>query len=621
MKKLLLLLMFLMLISMLKAQDTLRGLVFSAVIDTTMQDSLATPSSASGVAGFLYADDTLKFEVTINGLTGEIMEAAIHSETDSMMMSLNDYIIRNSIRGSIADMQLDDSLLMQMLNGNTSLVIKTEANPMGEVRGKIMLGTDINYSAYLDIEQAGISDSLETMPQGLSTFNLSKDSTRLEVNVLVTALTSPITNAHLHYGAAGMAGPAIVPLMPYNEGNMFRGTVMIDSIPDPTGFLDSLNMGSVYINVHTETYPGGEIRGQLARHDALAFDAWMDVEQEPDTLDPETPAMAKGLTHMYINSTMDSLWVHVIVDSLSGPITASHFHFGAMGIPGPVVIPLSGSVIDNMIMATITSQDTTTFPDDMEFVNFLTDVLNGDIFINVHTSLNPGGEIRGQMRAVAHVGSIFSMCSSQEVDTVMNGENAQGSGVVSMDRDRTYLYYAIAVSDLSSPLTGAHFHQAPVGENGGIIFTLPTDSTVHGYWNDSTFTESVAMMFENGGIYANFHTTMNPGGEIRGQVLTGDLCRAPVPTGGLPVSSDVRLYPNPAQNLAVLSYTLNKESNVSIRIFDLTGKEISMRIQGHQNPGVYMQNMNTADLRNGIYIVSLIIDNQNVFNGKMIINR
>ncbi|HLN53448.1 MAG TPA: CHRD domain-containing protein [Lentimicrobium sp.] len=621
MKKLLLFSTFLMLFWVAKSQDTLRGLVFSAVLDTTLQDSVSTSTSASGIAGFLYQNDSLKFEITVNGLTAEITGAEIRTESDSILLNLDDYIERNSIRGNIPDIALDNELLKQILTGTSHLVIYTEANPMGEIGGMIKLETEMNYGAALDIEQAGITDTLESMPQGLSSFNLSIDSMRLEVNVLVTGLTSPITNAHLHYGAPGIAGPAVVPLMPYNEGNTFRGVVNLDSITDPMGFLDSLNIGSVYVNVHTTNYPGGEVRGQLSRHEALSFDSWMDTEQETDTLDPATPEMAHGLTHMYINEAIDSLWVHVLVDSLSGPVSASHFHMGVMGEPGPVIIPLTiDTTMGNMIMATITAQDTT-FTDEAQFTTFLTNVLNGNIFINVHTDLNPGGEIRGQIRAVAHTGTIFNLCSRQEVGTVTNGGDAQGSGVVSMDRDREMLHYAIAVCDLSSALTGAHFHQAPAGQNGDIIFTLPTDSTVYGYWNDTSFTSEIAALFESGGIYANFHTTVNPAGEIRGQVMLSELCSAPLAVGDIAVSRDISIYPNPVQDHSVITYTLTKESKVTIKIFDLTGKEISYRDQGQQNSGTYKQSLNTADLRNGVYIVSLVVDNQNVFNGKMIVNR
>ncbi|MGE5316779.1 MAG: CHRD domain-containing protein [Chloroflexota bacterium] len=603
------------------AQDTLRGLVFSAILDTTQQDSLSQPTSARGVAGFLLLNDSLKFDITVNGLTGDIMEAGIHSESDSVLMSLDDYIDGNSIRGALTNMSLGDSLVMQLLNGTAFMVIHTEANPGGEVRGRIRLETDINYGGALNTEQAGIPDTLSGMPSGLSTFNLSMDSTMLEVNVLVTDLTSPITNAHLHYGAPGQNGPPVIPLMPYRNGNMFHGVVNLDSIPNRMAFLDSLNMGHVYVNVHTVNYPQGEVRGQLGRHDALAFDSWMNTAQSTDTLDPATPDSAMGLTHMYINQAMDSLWVHVLVDSLSGPIIGSHFHLGAVGDPGPVIVPLTDTVVGNMIMVTITAQDTT-FTDDTQFATFLSQVLEGNVFINVHTALNPGGEIRGQMRGVAHAGTVFQLCTRQEPGDINGDDKGNGSGFVSMDRNRTNLHYGIAVVNLSSPLTGAHFHQAPIGVNGPVIFTLPTDSVVNGYWNDSTFTNEIAALFENGNVYANFHTTLNPDGEVRGQVMWGDLCSAPLAVNeGIMNDYNISLYPNPVQSTLMLEFQLEKAANIEVRVFDLIGKEISSVFFGNKVAGSYRESLNASQLQNGLYIYSLYINGTAVSKSKVLVNR
>lgn len=603
------------------AQDTLRGLVFSAIIDTTLQDSLETPSSASGVAAFLLNNDSLMFDITINGLTGSIMEAGIHSEEDSVLMSLDNFIDRNSIRGVLENMSLNNNLVLQMLNGNSYVVIHTEANPDGEVRGRLMTETDINYGTMLDIEQAGITDSLETMPMGLSSYNLSMDSSMLEISVLVNDLTSPITNAHLHYGAPGVNGPPVVPLMPYRNGNTFRGWVMLDSVENREEFLDSLNMGHVYVNVHTENYPAGEIRGQLGRHDALAFDSWLNTEQVTDPLDPATPDSARGLMHMYVNAAMDSLWVHVLVDSLSGPVMSSHFHIGPPGVPGPVIVPLTDTVVGNVLMIEL-STESPEFSDEADFYEFLTEALDGNIFINVHTELNPDGEIRGQVMAVARHGVVFNLCSKQEVGTVTDGDNAQGSGFISMDRNRMNLHYGIAVSELSSPLSGAHFHNGLPGVNGPIVHPLPTDSTVSGFWNDSTFTAEMAELFESGSIYANFHTSVNPGGEVRGQVIIGNLCGVPLGVAEhIAATYQVSIYPNPVQSALTLSYTLKKEADVEVRVYNLIGKEVSALLLGNKTAGSYTENLDASSLQNGMYIYSLYVNGAAVSNTKVIVNR
>ena len=98
------------------------------------------------------------------------------------------------------------------------------------------------------------------------------------------------------------------------------------------------------------------------------------------------------------------------------------------------------------------------------------------------------------------------------------------------------LTYYMEWSGLTSNVTGAHIHRAPVGESGNIIVPLTvvarTSGTVAGFIDmtvsdvavgTGTGTETVSpdslrTLLNNGNAYVNIHTTTNPGGEIRGQI-------------------------------------------------------------------------------------------------------
>jgi hypothetical protein len=77
-------------------------------------------------------------------------------------------------------------------------------------------------------------------------------------DISVNDLTSPVILAHIHQGAGGTNGPIVVDFMePVNglNGCVSADAALIKAIrQDPAGY---------YVNVHTETYPGGEVRGQL----------------------------------------------------------------------------------------------------------------------------------------------------------------------------------------------------------------------------------------------------------------------------------------------------------------------------------------------------------------------
>jgi hypothetical protein len=71
----------------------------------------------------------------------------------------------------------------------------------------------------------------------------------------------PATGSHIHRGAAGVAGPVIIPFnQPFTNGvssGMITGiaaSVLADIVANPPGF---------YFNIHDADFPGGAIRGQL----------------------------------------------------------------------------------------------------------------------------------------------------------------------------------------------------------------------------------------------------------------------------------------------------------------------------------------------------------------------
>jgi len=81
--------------------------------------------------------------------------------------------------------------------------------------------------------------------------------------------------------------------------------------------------------------------------------------------------------------------------------TASHIHFGVVGMSGGVLFSLfiSPGVFPATLTKTLTSADFT--PDAVNgiitFADAVNAILAGNAYINVHTLANPSGEIRGQV--------------------------------------------------------------------------------------------------------------------------------------------------------------------------------------------------------------------------------
>lgn len=228
------------------------------------------------------------------------------------------------------------------------------------------------------------------------------------------------------------------------------------------------------------------------------------------TGDQEVPAVttsAVGLGSFFLNESMDTLCVNITAINLSGPITGIHVHMGGMGTNGGVVTDLSPYISGNKITATLTGSDLTPA--------MVKAYLEGNMYLNVHTSANPNGEIRGQILVESDRSYHAALDGAQEVPAVST--SAIGLGTFAVSKSGEEMLVEVVVDGLSGPITGAHLHNAPAGSNGGVVIDLTpgiSDNRISINVDPSTILGAL----DSNAIYINIHTAANPGGEIRGQL-------------------------------------------------------------------------------------------------------
>jgi hypothetical protein len=105
---------------------------------------------------------------------------------------------------------------------------------------------------------------------------------------------------------------------------------------------------------------------------------------------PSNPSMGKGLVEASFNKETNELTWTVTYSGLSGPAVAGHFHGPAaaganagvaLGFKGPLDSPIKGSAMLSAEQAK--------------------DLLAGKWYVNLHTKVSPGGEVRGQVLPAA----------------------------------------------------------------------------------------------------------------------------------------------------------------------------------------------------------------------------
>jgi hypothetical protein len=134
----------------------------------------------------------------------------------------------------------------------------------------------IRFTAALSGDQETPAPGVLTGSFGNATVTLDTATQTLSWSIDIYNLPSGINNAHFHVGGPGVAGPTVVNI-PFtaNQSNEFnlsgtatsanlnvRGDQGIRSWDD---FMQALQGGQIYINIHTAVNGGGEIRGQVLR--------------------------------------------------------------------------------------------------------------------------------------------------------------------------------------------------------------------------------------------------------------------------------------------------------------------------------------------------------------------
>lgn len=116
---------------------------------------------------------------------------------------------------------------------------------------------------------------------------------------------------------------------------------------------------------------------------------------------PASPSTAAGGGIALFDDVANTISLSVFFAGLSGTAAQSHIHLAPAGTNGGVIVSFvpftpqatSGSIVGENLL----------FPADAATISAL---LAGDTYFNIHTSVFPGGEIRGQLLPVVQAVSV-----------------------------------------------------------------------------------------------------------------------------------------------------------------------------------------------------------------------
>ena len=98
---------------------------------------------------------------------------------------------------------------------------------------------------------------------GVALVTLNQGQGEVCFQITVIDITLPATAAHIHIGAADVAGPVVVGLAPPDAGGVSVGCIFgIDA-----DLIKAIRQhpDDFYVNVHNSDFPAGAVRGQLSK--------------------------------------------------------------------------------------------------------------------------------------------------------------------------------------------------------------------------------------------------------------------------------------------------------------------------------------------------------------------
>jgi len=256
--------------------------------------------------------------------------------------------------------------------------------------------------------------------------------------------------------------------------------------------------------------------------DTVEFGARLKPSQEVP------PANSDGDGEVEFKLRGDSIRFNLEWDDLTSDVVAAHIHCAPTGENGPIgVTMLMGTQdSDGRIRSSFTTPDAGNTCGWTTLGDVVGAVLDGDAYVNVHTTMFPGGEIRGQLKI-----------DRPEFETEMDPRqenpptDSDGEGEAEFDVRRDRVSFKLEWEDLTSNVVAVHIHCGVVGANGPIGVTLlmetrDPDDRIRGSFTGPdagnecgwmTLGDVVGAVIDDN-AYVNVHTTTFTSGEIRGQL-------------------------------------------------------------------------------------------------------
>ena len=264
-----------------------------------------------------------------------------------------------------------------------------------------------------------------------------------------------------------------------------------------------------YLNIRTAANPEGELRGQATRKQAAYYRSfpisWAQVVDMP-TVGSAKPG---GWGVASYDRSTKLLKYYIAFEDTTGPATSVAFHAAASyghEAPVEVTLPQTGSPIVGSMQLSSSQEYTFSL---------------GSWYVNVATSANPGGEIRGQVVETPRLWTWSLHLSPDAVPTAptLGGSSPEGDAFIILDALHNTLVWYFNHEDTTGAPYNAGFHgPALPGQNADKLLNI-LDKASGSWFRVIPISDQMERLLLTDRLYLDFATYPNPAGELRSYIV------------------------------------------------------------------------------------------------------
>jgi len=512
-----------------------------ATILSGHQEVPSTTTQAEGVIEMTLRGDSLDVEGSINNLSAPIDftlagGAHIHSgyvgQNGPVVLpiritqdaNLNAEFVDTTY--FVGDIPNFEALLD---NGTAYVNVHTLNWAGGEVRGQVV--KDDNVSQVFDAMMYGDQQNSPVLTDGIGGIMAVIDNNNMTVtgSFEIESELLPVggTGVHLHVGYHGQNGPVAIALTPTMDASGRNGIFEASNNTFAFGSgLDTLVQAifarRIYINVHSEANPSGELRGQLVGFNNNVYFSYVSYDN------PTAFPIAQSVMRVMAEKVS-------LVDSIAVSGSYSGWNANLLAVPlvpfvqflNPFVQNTPGLTIFPMLDIRDATGTSGVLPITVSFAD-------ANAQRGIYTRFDTRAGWATTAGSIAFDSDFYHECKRAFYSTFTGSQavpstNSGAFGDIITEYYTTRIESNGLIRNLSGPVDaniagGFHIHTGFVGQTGGIeenvtfqagsnfAIILPTN-------NVKSITPAQATGMRFGGLYYNVHTTEHPTGEVRGQIL------------------------------------------------------------------------------------------------------